>query len=352
MAYAPLSGYLTQLITQTGQVASDYYIKFYVANTTTPLSMATDQGAGTLLVKAKFNSNGMPISNPLDDSTEFIPHLNQAYRLVVYTSAGDADANDTASSYVNIPEIYPLLSASNVGTDTDQIPLNSDLGTAALVDTGLLTGNVPLTNDLWNAAQNGAYLTYGGTANAITLTSSNLIAGTALTTGAKIRFKATATNTGATTINVDGLGAVSCVTPTGVSLPANFIRTDTTTECEYDGTNFVVGRKVESGSNSDGIWTRFENGELACRKIETVTNQAISSATGSLFFGTRTMTFPHVFSGTPVPNSSIFRYGTSASWGGVLTVSTTTVDIIGYDTTSRASGTSCVVGYSVTGKWY
>jgi hypothetical protein len=152
MAYVPLSGYLTQLITQTGQVASDYYIKFYLANTTTPLSMATDQGAGTLLVKAKFNNNGMPISNPLDNSTEFIPHLNQAYRLVVYTSEAEADANDTASSYVNIPEIYPLLSASNIGTDSDQIPLNSNLGTASLVNTGTGAGNVPLNSNLGTAS--------------------------------------------------------------------------------------------------------------------------------------------------------------------------------------------------------
>lgn len=127
MAYAPLTGYLTQLITQSGQVASDYYIKFYIANTTTPLSMATDQTGGTLLAKAKFNNNGIPISNPLDNSTEFIPHLNQSYRLVVYLNAADADANNTAESYVNIPEIYPLLSESNVGTGADQIPLNRDL---------------------------------------------------------------------------------------------------------------------------------------------------------------------------------------------------------------------------------
>mgnify|MGYP003634981708 CR=1 FL=1 len=178
MAYVPLSGYLTQLITQTGQVASDYYIKFYIANTTTPLSMATNRGASTLLVKAKFNNNGMPITNPLDNSTEFIPHLNQAYRLVVYRNEADADADNTADSYVNIPEIYALLSASNIGAAADQIPqngdfgtaarvdtgtgandvpLNSDLGSASLVDTGLLTGNVPTANQLSMVGQTVNY---------------------------------------------------------------------------------------------------------------------------------------------------------------------------------------------------
>jgi hypothetical protein len=152
MAYVPLSGYLTQLITQTGQVASDYYIKFYIANTTTPLSMATNQGASTLLVKAKFNNNGMPITNPLDNSTEFIPHLNQAYRLVVYRNEADADADNTADSYVNIPEIYALLSASNIGTAADQIPQNGDFGTAARVDTGTGANDVPLNSDLGTAS--------------------------------------------------------------------------------------------------------------------------------------------------------------------------------------------------------
>ncbi len=53
MAYNPISGFTLQLITQTGQVASDYYLKFYEANTTTPLSMATDSTGGTLLVKSQ-----------------------------------------------------------------------------------------------------------------------------------------------------------------------------------------------------------------------------------------------------------------------------------------------------------
>ena len=36
----------------------------------------------------------------------------------------------------------------DVGTDSDQIPLNSDLKSAAFADTGLLTGNVPTADDL------------------------------------------------------------------------------------------------------------------------------------------------------------------------------------------------------------
>jgi hypothetical protein len=36
----------------------------------------------------------------------------------------------------------------DVGTAADQVPLNSDLGSSSLVDTGLLTGNVPTADQL------------------------------------------------------------------------------------------------------------------------------------------------------------------------------------------------------------
>ena len=135
MAYNPISGFTLQVITQTGQVASDYYLKFYEANTTTPLSMATDSTGGTLLVKAKINDSGFPISNPLDNSTVFIPHMNADYRLVVYLNEADADADATGSAYVNIPVVSTL-----VGT--------SALGTSAYLDTGTAAGELPTNADL------------------------------------------------------------------------------------------------------------------------------------------------------------------------------------------------------------
>lgn len=125
------------------------------------------------------------------------------------------------------------------------------------------SNKVMLSDYAWRGAQLGDYFTYGGTANAITLTSANLKAGGTLIAGMKFRFKATASNTGATTITVDGGSTINCVTPTGVALPADFIRTDVITECEYDGANFVVSRKVESGSDAGRDWMLFENGDVS-----------------------------------------------------------------------------------------
>lgn len=153
---------------------------------------------------------------------------------------------------------------------------------------------VMLTDYAWRGAQLGDYFTYGGTANAITLTSANLRAGGTLIKGMKFRFEATATNTGATTIAVDGGSAIACVTPTGVALPAGFIRTDVFTECEYDGSAFVVSRKVESGSNSNGGWTRWEDGRQECSVLDV---QCIYQSTSVL---TYTWSYPVSFSSKAV----------------------------------------------------
>nr|AKH46262.1 hypothetical protein P12026_20 [uncultured marine virus] len=119
--------------------------------------------------------------------------------------------------------------------------------------------------DASRVARGGDFMTYGGAANAITLTSVNTLPSSNIQAGDKFRFKATTTNTGTTTISVDGGPTITCKTPTGANLPAGFIRTDVITECEYDGVDFVVSRKVESGSNANGEWTRWEDGTQICK---------------------------------------------------------------------------------------
>lgn len=115
MSYQPVSGIVPQYSDDFNQLASGFYLKFYIANTTTPLSMATDSSGGTLLVKAKLNPDGLPISNPLDNDTVFIPHVNQSYRLVIYRNETDANNDDTASAFLNVPSLEPLAPGSVSG---------------------------------------------------------------------------------------------------------------------------------------------------------------------------------------------------------------------------------------------
>lgn len=108
MAYSPISSVPIQYSKADGTPANGYYLKFYLANSSTPISMQTDSGGATSIAKAKLNESGYPISNPNDENTVFIPHLSTtytAYRFVLYASAADADANNVTSGLPNIQSV-------------------------------------------------------------------------------------------------------------------------------------------------------------------------------------------------------------------------------------------------------
>lgn len=87
---------------------------------------------------------------------------------------------------------------------------------------------------------------YGGTANAIELTSGFDF--DTVPAGFAVRFRATVQNTGTTTINLDSSSDAPAKTPAGDDLPAGFIRTDLDTSAYYDGTNWVVLETFQSGN--------------------------------------------------------------------------------------------------------
>src|SRR5216684_3033430 len=108
-------------------------------------------------------------------------------------------------------------------------------------------------NDAWRAGMGaikrsydrdhaGSWCTVGGTANAITL--SFPVAPASYVQGEKYAFKATAANTGATTVNVNGLGAKNVYkkSPTGAatSCTGGEIQSGDIVELEYDGTQFQL----------------------------------------------------------------------------------------------------------------
>lgn len=115
--YRAISGTVPQYSTEDNELASGYWLKFYDADTTTPRSMATDATAGTLLAKCKLNTRGMPITNENDDDTVFIPHMDANYRIVLYKTEADADANTTVNAEFNIPNIAPEIAPSADAAD-------------------------------------------------------------------------------------------------------------------------------------------------------------------------------------------------------------------------------------------
>ncbi len=130
-----------------------------------------------------------------------------------------------------------------------------------------------------------------------------------------------------------------------------------TSEVEFSGTVVAGGLVsngapvVESGSDSNGNWVKWSDGTMIIHKVETVTDQSIDNAYGSLYQGVRAYTFPQQFSETPTPLTTVFKWGTSASWGTVSAISTTSISIRGIDVNQRASGTETIIGYAAIGKW-
>jgi hypothetical protein len=111
--YKPVSGIVPQYSNDSNELASDYYLKFYQANTTTPIVMSTDAVGTATFTKCKLNPDGLPVSNPIDNDSVFIPHVAEAYRLVIYRNETDADNDTTASAFLNVPSVSPMLSESN-----------------------------------------------------------------------------------------------------------------------------------------------------------------------------------------------------------------------------------------------
>lgn len=187
----------------------------------------------------------------------------------------------------------------------------------------------------------------GGTANAIALTSP-----AELLTGLKVRFRAIAANTGATTINLNGGGAIACRTVTGAVLPAGYIRTDVDTEAVYDGTYWAVGRGNERGSNSNGEYVRLADGTLTCWGW--IDSGAINIASGSIFTSSSvSWAFPAVFAEAPnVLNSAYRLSGGGVVWGVQAGAAVTTTGINQIYPAGTVSGATARVVLEASGRWY
>ena len=99
----------------------------------------------------------------------------------------------------------------------------------------------------WGDALGGG-ITYGGSGNAYTATNNAVGAWSAYTSGQVIALKANHTNSGAATLNVDGLGTRSIVTADGGALASGDLVSGGIYLLAYDGTNFQVLNTIAGGS--------------------------------------------------------------------------------------------------------
>ena len=123
MSWTPISNTPPQY-EENGIAASGYYIKFYESGTTTPTAMATDSTGTTTLDKCELDSEGYPING---SGAVFIPHINVEYKIALFRNAADADANDLNNAVWDVDALFPLFDISNIGTDFNQVPFNTDI---------------------------------------------------------------------------------------------------------------------------------------------------------------------------------------------------------------------------------
>jgi microcystin-dependent protein len=126
----------------------------------------------------------------------------------------------------------------------------------------------------------GQYVgTVGGTADAITLTPSPAI--TAYAAGQRFTFIAAATNTGATTVNISGVGAANIAGTAGGEIGAGLFQ-----EIIYDGTQFVLlSGGVPIGAVSDFAGSAAPARWLLCygQAISRTTYAALFSVVGETY---------------------------------------------------------------------
>ena len=102
MAWTPISNTVPQYSKNAGgAAASNYYIKLYASGTTTPINMASASDGSGLLAKCQLDTLGYPINGSSDI---FIPHINQSYKIALFPTEADADANNFANAVWN-PEV-------------------------------------------------------------------------------------------------------------------------------------------------------------------------------------------------------------------------------------------------------
>lgn len=116
----------------------------------------------------------------------------------------------------------------------------------------------------------------GGTGDALTLTTTYGM--TTFVLGQRIAFKATAANTGAATINVNGLGAKALVRQTGAALAAGDIVSGSIYEAIYDGTSFQIIGTI-SGEVAASVAAAAASAAAAAASASAASTSASQAAT-------------------------------------------------------------------------
>lgn len=227
--------------------------------------------------------------------TYSLPEAAFVFNTTIDESAVNNNFNDIATA------LTESIARDGQTTISANLPMNSKKLTGLAVGTGNADS---LT---LGQAQNAGYALVGSVAGTDTITGGMTPAITAYAAGQKFAFVAAATNTGATTINIDSNGAKSITKKGTTALAASDILSGMVCLVVYDGTRFQL---VNPASDTSSSATESAEGlvELATQaEVNTGTDTARSLTPATL---KSHLTTPNPIGGT-TPSTGAFTTFTS-----------------------------------------
>lgn len=202
MTWEPISGDLQQYAASASAQAAGYVLKFYETGGTTPLTVSSSSTGSPTTTDFLLDSAGYFTLS----STRVIPHVQTAYKLIMYLNQTDADADATGSAVWTI----------------DNITLGSDI--------------TSLGPTIAQYASNGDYFLDSGAADAYILTViSAKQASAAYVDGEVCTFLPDNTSlTTSPTLNRDGIGNKNILDEDGNALVAGDIVASEMFSCRYN----------------------------------------------------------------------------------------------------------------------
>lgn len=303
---------------------------FFCGNLSAQVTVVNKKGTVISVDSSKWTLSGTNIYNK-NSGNVGIGNPSPLYKLDVTGKVKISDSLVIGTARVN---------TLNAGTINDSVVM-ADPSTGILKKVSASRILSSLDTVYLDRNQSKIYGLTGGVANTYTLTLSPAI--TNYVVGQVFRVRFHAANTGASTININGLGAKSLVKFSGISPTNALVSGDISVgtpgmiyEIMYDGTNFRIMDIGLKGSNtSSGIATAVSDetgsGALVFGTAPTFTNSILGSSVLTLF-----------------GSSSNLQYGsvaTTMSFGGGVNSAVTHV----YSGNGTASGVTKTINFGTGG---
>ena len=164
---------------------------------------------------------------------------------------------------------------NGLGSNYDMLPSPHDDGKKGFFGPCYVGAATELGHTVSSEQVRNGAITHGvdsGTANTYVIT--NTVPSTAYVAGMRLTFVANSTNTGASTVNVDGLGIVSLKASNDTELSDGFISEDDIVEIAYSGTFFQI--LSISGHTADAATSAAAAAASASAAADSATEAAAS----------------------------------------------------------------------------